>query len=97
LGTAGLALLTDASLEPLAANLRGFWFWRSGDPMIPPSFDAPMTNCLVWGLVAGLITFALREKNVVAAVRPRSWQPAVTLLIFHAVFLGAHLGRWLRD
>jgi uncharacterized membrane protein len=97
LGTAVLAVLTDASLEPLAARLRGFWFWRSGDPTIPPVFDAPLTNCLVWGLVAGLITFALREKNVVAAVRARSWQPAATLLIFHAVFLAAHLGRWVRD
>jgi uncharacterized membrane protein len=97
IGTGVVALVTDASLEPLAAKLRGFWFWRSNAPALPPVFDAPLTNCLVWGLMAGLLAFGLRERNVVAAVRPHSWQPAATLVIFHAVFLAAHLGRWIRD
>jgi uncharacterized membrane protein len=96
LGTGLIAILTDASLEPLAAKLRGFWFWRSSTPTLPPIFDAPLTGCLAWGVLAGLLAFGLREKSVVASDRPRSWQPAATLVIFHAVFLAAHLGRWVR-
>ncbi len=96
-GTGLLATLTDASLEPLAAKLRGFWFWLSSTPDLPPTFDAPLTNCLVWGVVAGLLAFGFRDKSVVASVRPRSWPPIATLLIFHLVFLAAHLGRWMRD
>lgn len=96
-GTGVLAALTDASLEPLAAKLRGFWFWRSSSPEVPPGFEAPLTNCLVWGVLAGLLAFGLRDKNVVASVRPRLWQPAATVLIFHLVFAAAHVGRWVRD
>jgi uncharacterized membrane protein len=96
LGTGLLALLTDFSLEPLASKLRGFWFWRSGTPTLPPVFDAPLTGCLAWGLMAGLIAYGLRERTAAATVRPRSWQPAMALVIFHAVFLAAHLGRWAR-
>jgi uncharacterized membrane protein len=97
LGTGALGALTDASLEPLAAKLRGFWFWRSAEPTLPPVFDAPLTGYLAWGLLSGLLAFALREKSVVASARPRSWEPVVTLAIFHAIFLAAHLGRWVRS
>jgi uncharacterized membrane protein len=96
LGTGVLGALTDLSLEPLAAKLRGFWCWRAEVLGLPPIFDAPLTGCFMWGVVAGLLAFPLREKNVVASARPRSWQPAATLAIFHAVFLAAHLGRWVR-
>ncbi len=95
-GTALLALLTDFSLEPLAAKLRGFWFWRSGTPTVPPVFDAPFTGCLAWGLLAGLVAFGLRERRVFPCRNSQSWQPAMTLVIFHIVFLAAHFGRWVR-
>jgi len=96
LGTGLLAALTDVSLEPLAAKLRGFWFWRSEAPTLPPVFDAPLPGCLAWGLLAGCLALGLRERNVVASARPPSWQPAATLAIFHAIFLAAHVGRWMR-
>lgn len=96
LGSGVVAALTDASLEPLAAKLRGFWFWRSGTPTLPPIFDASLAGSLAWGVAAGLLAYGLRERSVVASARPRSWQPAATLAIFHLVFLAAHLGRWAR-
>lgn len=97
LGTGFFAALTDAHLEPLAANLRGFWFWRSDALAHPPIFDAPLTGIFAWGVLAGLLVLAMREKSVVASARPWSWQPAATVAIFHLVFLAAHLGRWMRD
>lgn len=97
LGTGLIAAWTDINLEPLAAKLRGFWFWRSSSPDIPPGFDAPLIGYVAWGLLAGLVSLAMREKSVVASSRPRPWQPAATLLIFHLVFLAAHVGRWLRN
>ena len=96
LGAGFLALLTDINLEPLAAKLRGFWFWRAATTDLPPTFDAPLTSCLVWGLLGGLLAFGFRERKVVASVEARSWKPAMTLAIFHAVFLAAHAGRWAR-
>jgi len=92
-----LVLLTDLSLEPLAAKLRGWWFWRASTPGEPPSFAAPLWTPVVWGLVGWLAALQLRERSVVASARPRSWKPIVVLVIFHAVFLAAHLGRWARD
>lgn len=92
-----LAALTEFSLEPLAAKLRGLWFWPSAVPTLPPTFDAPLAASLAWGTLAGLLVFAFREKSVVASARPRPWEPVATVVIFHAVFLAAHLGRWMRS
>lgn len=97
IGTGLAAALTDANLEPLAAKLRGFWFWRSGTPAIPPIFDAPLTGCLGWGFMAGLLAFALHENKVAASAQRPSWQPVATLIVFNAIFLAAHLGRWVRN
>lgn len=96
LGTGVIAALTDLHIEPLAAKLRGFWFWRSGAPALPPIFEAPLTGSVAWGLLATLLALAMREKSVVTSARPWPWQPTATLAIFHFVFLAAHLGRWMR-
>ncbi len=95
--TVGVAgLLTDASLEPLAAKLRGFWFWRSASPALPPVFEPPFTGYLAWGLLAGLLAFGLRERRVARPGYRPSWQPAMIVVIFHLIFLSAHIGRWVR-
>ena len=91
-----VGLLTDISLEPLAAKLRGFWIWRSADLSQPPSFDAPVTSCLAWALLAGLLAYGLRERRIVRPHYRPSWQPAMIVIIFHIVFLAAHIGRWAR-
>ncbi|MEP6672257.1 MAG: carotenoid biosynthesis protein [Chthoniobacter sp.] len=95
-GVGVLALLTDLALEPLAAQWRGFWFWRGASPTLPPVFDPPFTASLAWGLLAVLVALALRERDVVASAQKRSWKPAVTLAIFWAVFLAAHLAHRLK-
>lgn len=97
LGTGLLGLLTDLNLEPVAAKLRGFWFWRAAIPGEPPVFDAPLTGSLIWGIVAMLLTFSFRELEVVRSVKIRSRKPAITLAIMQAVCLAAHLGRWMRS
>lgn len=90
IGVGILAFLTDLNLEPLAAQWRGFWFWRAATPTLPPVFTPPFTGSLAWALLAALITLGLREKNVVASAQKRPWQPIATLAIFHAVFLLTH-------
>lgn len=92
-----VVLLTDLSLEPLAAKARGWWFWRAHVPGEPPGFTAPAYISLVWGALAWLTALQLREKSVVASSRPRLWKPVLVLATFHAVFLAAHLGRWVRN
>jgi uncharacterized membrane protein len=92
-----LVLLTDLSLEPLAAKLRGWWFWRAHTPGEPPGFMAPVYTPLVWGVLAWLTALQLREKSVVASARPRLWKPILVLAIFHLVFFAAHAGRWIRN
>jgi len=96
LGVGAIGLLTDASLEPLAAKLRGFWFWRSGSPAAPPIFEAPFTGYLAWALLAGLLAYGLRQRKMVRAGYRPSWQPGMIVVIFHVIFLAAHVGRWVR-
>lgn len=97
LGVGVIGLLTDASLEPLAAKLRGFWLWRSADPALPPTFDAPFTGGLAWGLLAGWLAYGLRQRRMVRPGYRPSWQPGLIVVIFHVVFLTSHLGRWARN
>jgi len=92
-GVGLLTLLTDLNLEPLAAKLHGFWFWPPHAPTLPPVFDPPPAGCVAWGALAGLIVLILRDRNVAASAQPRSWRPAATLAIFHAVFLATHAAR----
>jgi len=93
--TSALVAFTDFSLEPLAAGVRGFWFWQTA-PGLPPSFDPPALNWLEWGVIAGLLAYCLRNDCVATGSRPKSWKPAATLAVIHTVFLAAHIGRWTR-
>jgi uncharacterized membrane protein len=95
-GAGLLGAITDLNLEPMAAKLRGFWFWRASVPGDPPVFDPPLYGCLVWGTMSGMLVFLLREQSVVASARRRSWKPAPTLALFNAIFLAAHIARWIR-
>ncbi|MEI9898757.1 MAG: carotenoid biosynthesis protein [Chthoniobacter sp.] len=89
-GVGGVALLTDLNLEPLAAKWRGYWFWQAASPALPPVFDPPITGSIAWGVLAAVIAFGLREREVVASTQKRGWKPVVVLAIFWAVFLAAH-------
>lgn len=92
-----IGAVTDLNLEPAAAKLRGFWFWRASVVGEPPIFVAPLQISLVWGVATALVVFFCREKSVVASAQPRPWKPVVILLIFNAIFLAAHLGRLVRS
>ena len=87
IGVGGLALLTDLNLEPLAAQWRGFWFWKSASPVVPPVFNPPFVGTIAWGVLAAFVSVALRERNVVVSAQKHSWQPMATLAIFNLVFL----------
>lgn len=92
----GLALLTDFNLEPVAAKIRGFWFWSASAPFKPPLFDPPWTNYAAWAGVAAALTFALREQRVAAGTRVSAARPVTIFVVLNAVFLAANFGRWLR-
>ena len=95
-GTGALALLADVNLEPVAAKLRGFWFWRAPWPGQPPHFTPPWTGYAAWFLAASALAFALREERVAAGARRDSFRPVAIFLLLNAVFLAANLGRFLR-
>ena len=97
LATGALVLLTDANLEPVAAKLRAFWFWRSAGPAEPPQFSPPWMNYAAWFLTASALAFLLREDRVAGRKQTHALRPIVVFLLLNAVFLAAHLGRFLRD
>ena len=96
LGTGALALLADVNLEPVAAKLRGFWFWRATSPDQPPLFTPPWMGYAAWFLAASALAFALREERVAAGMRRGFARPSAIFLLLNAVFLAANLGRFLR-
>ena len=96
LGTGALALLADVNLEPVAAKLRGFWFWRAQSPDQPPLFAPPWTGYAAWFLAASALAYALREERVAAGAGRDSFRPVAIFLLLNAVFLAANLGRFLR-
>ena len=96
LGTGALALLADANLEPVAAKLRGFWFWRSAAPSLPPQFAPPWMSYAAWFLAATALAWALREDRVAGSARRGSFRPVAIFLLLNAVFLAANLGRVVR-
>jgi uncharacterized membrane protein len=85
-----LVLMTDLNLEPLAAQWRGFWFWAASSPGGPPDFHPSLTSGIAWGLLAGGLTWVLREQRVMGSTPRTAWRPAVALAIFNGVFLLAH-------
>lgn len=96
LATGALVLLADANLEPVAAKLRAFWFWRSTVPAEPPQFSPPWTNYAAWFLAASALTFLLREDRVAGRKDAHALRPVVVFFLLNAVCLAAHLGRFLR-
>ena len=96
LGTGALALLADVNLEPVAAKLRGFWFWRAQAPDQPPLFTPPWMGYAAWFLVVSVLAFALREERVAVDTRRDFSRPMAIYLLLNAVFLAANLGRFLR-
>lgn len=97
LGTGVMALLADVNLEPVAAKLRGFWFWRAQSPVQPPFFTPAWTNYAAWFLAATVLTFALREERVAGGARRYPSRPIAIYLLLNAVFLAANIGRFLRS
>ena len=96
LGTGALALLADVNLEPVAAKLRGFWFWRASVENAPPLFAPPWSGYAAWFLAASALAFALREERVATGVRRDFARPVAIFLLLNAVFLAANLGRFFR-
>ncbi len=96
LAVGGLALLTDLNLEPVAAKVRGFWFWSANQAGAPALFEPPWTNFAAWAVAAACVTYALREARVVAENRLSPHRPIVVFALLNGVFLAANFGRWMR-
>lgn len=96
LAVGGLAVVTDINLEPVAIHVRGYWFWN-GDPTAAP----PLFNYLTWFLLAAVLSPVVgrRHEPETPTEDPRGLllSPATLLLAMNALFLVAHLGRWVRE
>lgn len=91
LGVGGIALATDFNLEFVAWKVRGYWLWYPGNAH-PPVWP-PWQNYLSWFVLAALLTALLpRPKGEFSSAR----RSLGVLLAMNALFLMAHLVRWLR-
>lgn len=91
-----LVLLTGVNLEPLAARLRGFWFWAARDPSLPPVFVPPLSSYILWMGCGALLAYLLREDRAAIDRSSRPRRPVIIFLLLNAVFIAAHLGRIIR-
>jgi len=96
IGTGVLVGLTGLNLENTAARFRGYWFWVANDLSLPPVFQPPVAEYLVWFIFGAGILFFLREQRIAANPRERSWKPVIIFGSLNAVFLLANCGRALR-
>ncbi|MBS0661020.1 MAG: carotenoid biosynthesis protein [Verrucomicrobia bacterium] len=91
LGVGAIALATDFNLEHVAWKVRGYWLWYPGVDS-PPSWP-PWQNYLSWFLLAALFAALIpRPAGTFASAR----RPLGVLLAMNALFLLAHLVRWVR-
>lgn len=92
LGVGAIALLTDFNLEFVAWKIRGYWIWYPGQPH-PPAWP-PWQNYLSWFVLSALLTLCLPRIGALTDLPAR--RPLGILLAMNALFLLAHLVRWLR-
>ncbi len=88
--TAAIVLLTVFNLEWPARSMRGWWV--RPDPA--GNLGVPWQNWFSWALGAGLLSFAMREKDVLSGVAARSFQPVAILAAMNAIALAARLRGW---
>jgi uncharacterized membrane protein len=94
LATGVLAFLTQINLEPLAWKVRLFWFWYA--PGTHLAGQPLWRNYATWWLVATVLAFLLRERQVAATARPPQWRTALILILMNAVFVLTHIAVALR-
>ncbi len=80
-----LVFITLANLEPSVRHTRGWWDWFADSPRNPSNIH-PWTWA-AWFLWPWLILFAMREKDVVSSVTPRTPKPFIILTVLNAVAL----------
>lgn len=92
LGVGAIALLTDFNLEFVAWKIRGYWIWYPGQSN-PPAWP-PWQNYLSWFGLSALLTLCLPRSLDPVSLPAR--RPLGVLLAMNALFLLAHLVRWVR-
>jgi hypothetical protein len=80
-----IVFATLANLEPTARHTRAWWDWFAESPRNPSGIH-PWTWA-AWFLWPWLILFAMREKDVVSAVTPRTAKPFIILAVLNVVAL----------
>ncbi len=96
LGTGALVVLADFNIEPVAAKVRGFWFWRAESPALPPHFAPPWGSYAAWFVASSALAFALREEQVAVGYRDKAFRPVALFVLMNAVFLAANIGLRIR-
>ena len=90
-----LALLTILNLEPLASQVRFFWFWYVPGTRLPSSAGA--WNYLTWTLAVTSLAFAIRSPHPAYRAQQESDRASWTLGILNLVFLLTHLSGPIRN
>ncbi len=74
LGVASLALLMDVAIEPVAADIHGYWVWQ---PVESAFYGVPAENFVAWwvlGAIFAAIFYALVPRTVTPDFLPTRWQ-----------------------
>ena len=90
-----LVLATVVNIEWPARFIRGWWVWQSGDARSPSG--VPWMNWAAWFAGPWLIAFAMREKDVLSGVSPRSLKPLLILSSVNVIAFATRLRGWLAD
>ena len=85
---AALVLLTLLNLGPIAREMRAWWFWYGGS--LAQEVSPPAWLPVAWFAAAWVLEWLLRETNVAAAAKPRSWRPLVIVLLLNVSALITH-------
>jgi|GEM_PF-1707566 len=103
LGAAALVVLSDLNLEPIAWNVRSYWWWYP--QLQPPDLPSwpPLQNFLAWGVIAFLLTLWMDRVRASRPVPPRPGpgeafplKPLLILAMLNGVWLWVHLSRFLK-
>lgn len=89
-GVAGVALLTDLNLEPVAWRIREYWLWYPQQPQHPPLWP-PLQNYAAWLVLSFALALVLPADHSLRPRRPGRTRPILVLCLLNTLLAVVHL------